>query len=254
MFKRRHTKQGFKATGSPGKRAYAVGDVHGCARELSLLLDAIEADNAARRPKPTFLVFLGDLIDRGPASKDVVDMLLNERRPLYNYMFLKGNHEEMLVRGLRGEPGLIAAWLEHGGYECAESYGVQKSELAGQSQSSLEHILLSAIPDAHISFMADFHDSIRFGDYVFVHAGIRPGVAIEAQTPRDLRWIRHEFLDSDKDHGAIIVHGHTVTEDICERTNRIGLDTGAYKGGALSALMIDGTERAFLGTNGALSG
>ena len=132
--------------------------------------------------------------------------------------------------------------IQHGGDTTAASYGIDADYLRVQSEDVIEHALLSAIPDRHIRFMASFLDNVRFGDYLFVHAGIRPGRAIEDQLSRDMRWIRDEFLNSTKNHGCIVVHGHTVEPDITRTHNRIGLDTGAYRTGILSALRIERSE------------
>lgn len=232
--------------GSPGKRLYAVGDVHGCHGELVELLGLIEADHASRPRKPAFIVFLGDLIDRGPASRDVL-ALLRARPPRFaDIHVIRGNHEEMMVRCLSGEPELIPEWLRHGGQSCAVSYGVDPSVLHDSDIYRLEHTLLSHIPKDDIAFLSRCIDQVRFGDYLLVHAGIRPGVPLAQQKGRDLRWIRQEFLESDLRHEAFVIHGHTITETPDVRVNRIGLDTGAYRTGRLTALRLEGDEREFL--------
>lgn len=234
------------ASGSPGKRLYAIGDVHGCHLPLVELLSRIEADHAARAPKPCFIVFLGDLIDRGPASREVLALLRARPPGFADVHVIKGNHEEMMVRCLTGEPNLIPDWLRHGGHACAASYGIDPSVLHDTDIYRLEHTLLSHIPKADIDYLAGAVDQVRFGDYLLVHAGIRPGVPLEHQTGRDLRWIRQEFLSSDLVHEAFIIHGHTITEAVDIQPNRIGLDTGAYRSGRLSALRIEGAERSIL--------
>jgi len=234
--------------GSPGKRLYAIGDVHGCLDELRRLLSLIEADHAARPKRPCHIVFLGDLIDRGPASAGVVAELRRRPPGFADLHFIKGNHEEMMVRSLTGEPDQIAAWLSHGGQSCALSYGVDPSILAETDPCRLEHMLLGAIPEGDIRFLAGFLDQVRFGDYLLVHAGLRPGVAINAQSGHDLRWIRGEFLQSELRHEAVVVHGHTISEAVEIRPNRIGLDTGAYRTGILSALRIEEDQTSVLMT------
>ena len=235
--------------GSPDKRLYAIGDVHGCYAEMVRLLEMIERDNSVRERRACHIVFLGDLIDRGPGSAQVLQYL-RERPPSFARLhFIKGNHEEMMVRCLSGEPQLIPAWLKHGGNTCAMSYGVDPSILADSDPVRLEHTLLSHIPQQDIDFLGGFVDQVRFGDFLLVHAGIRPGIPIEAQSGRDLRWIRAEFLNSDARHEAMIVHGHTITEGVVKRPNRIGLDTGAYRTGILSALRIEDHETAVLMTD-----
>ena len=240
-----------RATGPKGKRAYAIGDVHGRDDLLADLLVKIRAHNASQPKAETHIIFLGDLIDRGPHSRQVIERLIDGAATDETWWFVKGNHEEALVRGLCGEPNLLPDWLIHGGYDTAESYGLEKGALMGQAESVVEHLLLSAIPDRHIRFLKDFHETVRFGDYLFVHAGIKPGVAPEQQSGKDLRWIRTEFLNSDANFGCIVVHGHTIVEEVEVKSNRIGLDTGAYKTGILSALWIDGRETGTLQVVGA---
>lgn len=196
----------------------------------------------------TYLIFLGDLVDRGPDSRGVIELLKTFPYDFAKPLFIMGNHEEMMVRGLMGEPELLPDWLEYGGFSCAESYGVPQSQLLGQDPAAMEHILRSAIPKSHVTFLSEFLESIQFGDYLFTHAGIRPGVPLERQNARELRWIREPFLEYQGDHGVVVVHGHTVTEQIDKRTNRIGLDTGAYKTGILSSICIEEDEIAFLST------
>lgn len=234
--------------GSPGKRLYAIGDVHGCHAELEALLALVADDNARRSRKPVFLVFLGDLVDRGPASRQVIARLRTAPPRFASVHIIRGNHEEMMVRCLSGEPGLIPEWLRHGGNSCAASYGIDPSRLHDTDPDRLEHTLLSHIPKADIDFLAGAADQVRFGDYLLVHAGIRPGVPIDAQSGHDLRWIRQEFLTSDIRHEAIVVHGHTITDHVDERPNRVGIDTGAYRTGRLTAMRIEGDEREYLST------
>ncbi|MEL6829014.1 MAG: metallophosphoesterase [Pseudomonadota bacterium] len=239
------------ATGPAGKRAYAIGDVHGRDDLLAGLLHEIRSHNASQRSAETHIVFLGDLIDRGPNSRQVIDRLIDGAAPEETWWFVKGNHEEALVRGLRGESNLLPDWLKHGGYDTAESYGLEKGALMGQPDDAIEHLLLSAIPKRHIEFLSEFNETVRFGDYLFVHAGIKPGVAPEQQTGKDLRWIRNEFLNSEANFGCIVVHGHTISETVQIKSNRVGLDTGAYKTGILSALWIEGTDKGTLQVAGA---
>ena len=247
MFRRRSRLQKHREWRGPAdKRAYAIGDVHGCFEPLKQLIAAIEADISRRDEKQTYLVFLGDLIDRGAASRDVVEYLLQTPPAFATPVFIKGNHEESLVRALSGEPNLLRPWLEHGGYACAASYGVPAHALSGQSEAAMEHALLSALPRAHIDFLRDFVDSASFGDYLFVHAGIRPGVAIEKQSARDMRWIRHAFLESRERFEQCVVHGHTISPEVEILENRIGVDTGAYAGGPLSCVRLEDDEVAIL--------
>jgi serine/threonine protein phosphatase 1 len=154
---------------------------------------------------------------------------------------LCGNHEEVLRRLLEGEQGLLEQWLHFGGDSCVRSYGANPAELRSLSEGEALRRLRELIPAGHWHFMADMADTFRFGDYLFVHAGLRPGVPLDDQTPRDLRWIREAFLDDPRDHGMVVVHGHTISETAEQRPNRIGIDTGAYHSGVLTALGVDHT-------------
>jgi len=232
--------------GPPGLRAYAVGDVHGRLDLLRQLVASIEADNAARPPARTFLVFLGDLVDRGPDSCGVVGYLLETKFEFAQPVFLKGNHEEFLLRVLSGDENTVLDWLTYGGFECAESYGVSKGSTLNSTPEEIVRRLRDAVPDGHRAFLEGMADTFRFGDYLFVHAGIRPGVPIAEQSPHDLRWIREGFLDCVSDHGVIVVHGHTIVDKVEQLPNRIALDTGAYRSGVLTAIGLEGDERWFL--------
>src|SRR4051812_23685179 len=236
-------------SGPRGQRAYVVGDIHGRLDLLDQLLAKIDEDLKARPVRKTLLVFVGDLIDRGPHSAQVIERLRTYRRAGVRPIFLLGNHEEVLLRILRGDRALIASWLRFGGMQCLESYGVNAKELArGKDQDALVTIQ-RAVPQKHVQFLESFIDTCRFGDYLFVHAGIRPGVELEQQSQTDLRWIREPFLFDQTDHGFTVVHGHTIAPAVEERANRIGIDTGAYRTGVLTALIIDGSERRFIDTS-----
>ena len=244
---------GVSATPSPrgaaGYRAYAVGDVHGRLDLLEEMLAKIEADIAARRPAQNLIVFLGDLIDRGPHSAEVIELLRTWRPTDASAVFLCGNHEEVLLRVLAGEPVILADWLRFGGTECLASYGLSPPALKKMGKAEALAAISAAIPAEHQAFLETFADTFRFGDYLFVHAGIRPGVGLAAQAKKDLRWIREPFLEDQTDHGFVVVHGHTISEGVEERANRIGIDTGAYRSGRLTALAIEGERRWFLETS-----
>ncbi|HJS41464.1 MAG TPA: metallophosphoesterase [Sphingomicrobium sp.] len=229
-----------------GYRLYAVGDVHGRDDLLVDLLAMIEADSSERRPAKRIIVFLGDLIDRGPASSAVVERLRTYRPADTHVIFLAGNHEEVLLRILDGDEELVADWLRFGGAECIRSYGVDPGDLRRMSPERAIEIIRSAIPAAHAEFLRGFDDTFRAGDYLFVHAGIRPGVPLAAQARSDLRWIREPFLTDRAEHGFIVVHGHTIRKQIEDCGNRIGIDTGAYRFGVLSALGLESTDRWYL--------
>jgi serine/threonine protein phosphatase 1 len=245
---RNSSRNGHQPEGARGYRAYVVGDIHGRLDLLEEILAKIHAELQHRPSRRTLLVFLGDLIDRGPASAQVIERLRTYRRPGIKPVFLLGNHEEVLLRILNGESDLITKWRWFGGSECLQSYGVDPERLAGLSANEALSLVRGAIPDNHVEFLESFADSCRFGDYLFVHAGIRPGIELEQQRQADLRWIREPFLEDPADHGFVVVHGHTIASQVQERPNRIGIDTGAYRTGVLSALAIEGGERWLLDT------
>jgi serine/threonine protein phosphatase 1 len=235
--------------GARGCRAYVIGDVHGRLDLLERLLAEIERDLVERPSRKALLVFLGDLIDRGPHSAQVIERLRTYGVPGLRTVFLLGNHEEVLLRILAGDAALITQWRWFGGAECLESYGVEPSAIAQLDDQAALEAVRAAIPKEHAEFIGSFVDTCGFGDYLFVHAGIRPGVLVEEQVQSDLRWIREPFLLDDTDHGCVVVHGHTISEEIDERQNRIGIDTGAYRTGVLTALVIEGEQRRYLQTS-----
>lgn len=245
MFSLNHSQ---RPSGARGHRAYVVGDIHGRLDLLEELLGRIHADLDARKPRKTLLVFVGDLIDRGPSSAQVVERLRTYRREGVRPVFLLGNHEEVLLRILGGETSLIPSWLRFGGAQCLQSYGVDPLSLSAESDPQRVETIRAAIPAEHVEFLNQFVDTCRFGDYLFVHAGVRPGVPLDEQSQSDLRWIREPFLLDETDHGFVVVHGHTISAEVEERPNRIGIDTGAFATGVLTALGIEGTERWFIAT------
>jgi serine/threonine protein phosphatase 1 len=234
--------------GARGWRAYVVGDVHGRLDLLDQLLGKIHGELAARPAKKVLLVFVGDLIDRGPSSAQVLERLRTYRHERVRTEFLLGNHEEVLLRILAGEADLITKWRWFGGTECIASYGVDPATFKKLPEEEALEIVRAAIPREHVEFLETFDDSCRFGDYLFVHAGIRPGIEIDQQRQSDLRWIREPFLFDESDHGVVVVHGHTIRPEVEVRSNRIGIDTGAYRSGVLTALAIEGPESWFLDT------
>ncbi len=228
----------------------AIGDIHGCLDRLTKLHQRIE--DAAARSKATHrrIVYLGDYIDRGPDSRGVIDSLVERPPEGFEPVFLKGNHEQAMLEFLGGGPG--GTWLLNGGAAACRSYGVEVEDLPraieSENAKKLRRRLHSTVPASHRAFLAGLKLAHREGDYLFVHAGVRPGVGLEEQEPTDLLWIRGPFLESDEDFGAIVVHGHTPTKRAEIRPNRIGIDTGACYGGALTALMLEGERRSFLET------
>lgn len=227
-----------------GQRVYAIGDIHGRLDLFEQLLSVIEADDAARGQADTRLVLLGDLIDRGPDSCGVVEraMALMQGGKV---RVLAGNHEEMLLGSLQDEETL-RHFLRHGGKETMFSYGLKQDDYGTAKLDLLRKRLNELVPPSHIAFMRAMENQIAYGDYLFVHAGIRPGVPLDKQMVSDLRWIRREFLDHDEPHSHIVIHGHTITDEPVIRANRVGIDTGAFASGRLTAIGLEAGERWFL--------
>lgn len=232
----------------PGRRVYAIGDIHGRLDLTETLLDAIAADHETRAPAELFVVFLGDLVDRGPDSRGVVDRLIAFSRGPVQCRFLMGNHEEVFLKALTGDMRALRFLLRIGGRATILSYGIGEDEYQRLDFEQLMAAVLERVPAEHIAFLRSFEESVEVGDYLFVHAGIRPGVDLDAQKPSDLRWIREDFLEHRDSFGKMVVHGHSITEEVDLRANRIGIDTGAYQSGRLTAIGLEGAERWFLST------
>jgi len=233
-----------------GQLLYAVGDIHGRLDLLQSLLDLIDADartsgDAGRR----ILVFLGDYVDRGPDSRGVVEKLLRDLPQGFDTHFLKGNHEALLLDFLE-DAACLDHWRLNGGDATMLSYGVDTERLArfGAPAETWRRAFAEALPEAHLRFFRNLQLSVSFGDYLFVHAGVRPGVPLAAQSEADLIWIRGPFLDHAEPLGKIVVHGHTPGQEPVTRPNRIGIDTGAVFTGRLTALRLKGGSRKFLRT------
>jgi serine/threonine protein phosphatase 1 len=231
-----------------GQRWYAIGDVHGCYTLLNQLIQAIDKDDEQRGEIDTRLLFLGDYIDRGPNSRAVIELMMKLDIGEDRVIFLMGNHEETLLATADGHRRAAALFHKMGGRETLLSYGVSAQDYDNSDAAGIVDLVRSAIPTDHLSWMRLLRSSYAAGDYLFVHAGIRPGVPLKAQLPSDLRWIRKEFLESSSHHDAMVIHGHSVTDEIDEKANRIGIDTGAYASGRLTAIGLEGSERWFLQT------
>lgn len=221
-----------------GERIYAIGDVHGCFDLLFKLTRAILADVKQRPVAQSRIVVLGDFIDRGPDSAKVVEVLTTLRKD-ERVVVLKGNHEAALVEGIRGNRSALEAWIDFGGDATLRSFGARDDDIWPADTRRLVDGVRRIIPDSLIDWLDGLPLSYSAGPYLFVHAGVRPGVALHSQDPDDLVWIRSEFTNSTADHGAIIVHGHTISEHVSVLPNRIGVDTGAYRTGRLSAIALD---------------
>lgn len=231
-----------------GMRVYAIGDIHGRLDLFEDLLARIDADNEGRPPAEVRLILLGDLIDRGPASSGVIEKAMALKRSSAAVSILMGNHEEIFLRAIEGDVRATRLLVRVGGRATLLSYGFTDQEYQDLDYDGLTARLAERVPAAHVAFIAGFEDMIEYGDYVFVHAGIRPGVDLAEQREADLRWIRDEFLNHDGSHGRIIVHGHSISEEVDQRFNRIGIDTGAFASGRLTAIALEGADRWFLQT------
>ncbi|MCK1579600.1 serine/threonine protein phosphatase [Bradyrhizobium sp. 168] len=222
-----------------GVRIYAIGDVHGRADLLQSLLTVIDADLARSAPERAIQVFLGDYVDRGPDSRAVIDLLI-ERSKSHETVCLKGNHEVFLLEVLK-DPARLEEWRRYGGLLTLVSYGINPTmNPTPEQQIELIEGLRQALPPEHLSFLQQLRPSFACGDFFFVHAGVKPGVALERQKEEDLLWIREEFLESERRFGKYIVHGHTPVSVPDIRSNRINIDTGAYATGNLTLLTIQG--------------
>ena len=229
-----------------GERVYAIGDIHGRLDLFRSLLNAIESDESKRQPAHTTIILLGDLIDRGPQSAGVIDETLR-LRATRQVRILMGNHEELFLEGLEKED-VLRQFLRVGGKETVLSYPFDPEGYLKLTLRELQEQMRAVIPAEHIDFIRSFEDYIQIGDYLFVHAGIRPGVEIGDQSVKDLRWIRAPFLQDDAQRPICVVHGHSITEEPELKRSRIGLDTGAYRSGKLTALGLEGQAHWLLQT------
>ena len=238
------------ATVPPGDRIYAVGDIHGRVDLLERLHGRIadDAKTAAPGTRKT-IIYLGDYVDRGFNTKELIDFLLDNPLPDFAPVYLKGNHDEYFANFIEtSEEG--ALWLKYGGDATVYSYGIRIPDDVSPEQR-LDHIcerLRETVPERHIAFLAQLKLAWTVGDFLFVHAGVHPERPWDKQVSHDLLWIRDEFLESNRDFGKIVVHGHSVTELPDVRDNRIGIDTGACYSNVLTCLVLEGDGKRFLST------
>lgn len=232
----------------PGQRVYAIGDIHGRLDVFEKIVAQIETDDAARGPAETTMILLGDLIDRGPASAGVIAAARDwaSRRTV---RVLAGNHEEMFLASMTDE-GTLRHFLRYGGRETLLSYPISIEEYGPATLGELQDLMHERIPAADLEFLRGMEDLIRIGDYVFVHAGIRATAALEDQVTGDLRWIRGEFFDDPTPRDFAVVHGHTITQVPELEPRRIGIDTGAFATGCLTAIGLQGTDRWLITAKG----
>jgi len=238
------------ASTPPETRVYAVGDIHGRLDLLLRLQELIAADAARAPARRRVLVYIGDYIDRGPSSAGVLDLLLDRPLPGFQIVHLLGNHEDTMLR-FPDDMTVGPSWLTYGGTQTLASYFIEVSAGSWRDERELRRLqdeVRQRVPRRHVEFMQDLPLTHVEGDYLFVHAGVRPGIPLEEQERDDLLWIRDEFLQSTEDHGRIVVHGHTISEAPDQQPNRIGIDTGAFHTGHLTCVVLDGASRAFLHT------
>ena len=250
LFKRTATKRPLDTARVPnGVRVYAIGDVHGRNDLLLRLLDQIGSDNATRGSAKTQIVFLGDLVDRGDDSAGVIETAMTLRKTGASVRFLLGNHEEVFLKVCRDRDlKTLRFFLKIGGDATLQSYPIPRSDYLALSMEALAEHLPNLVPESHLAFLESFEDQIVIGDYAFVHAGIRPGVPLAEQKSSDMRWIREDFTDHRGDLDKVVVYGHTIYPEIEERGSRIGIDTGAFSTGILTAIGLEGSERWYLQT------
>ena len=233
------------------KRIYAIGDIHGCLDDLVEVQSWIANDLATRPHADPVTVYVGDFMDRGPDSRGVIENLMAEKTTAADTRFLLGNHDTMLTDFLDDPYGLatpVLHWLDPrlGGAETLRSYGFDPE--VEDIHAQVKH----RFPSDHLDFLTSLDLWHGIGEYVFVHAGIRPGVAMEKQERKDLIWIREPFLSSTDDHGFTVIHGHTPVRQVENHGNRIAIDTGAVFGRELSCLVLENDNQSLLTKSGPL--
>jgi len=233
----------------PETRLYVIGDIHGRDDLLADLMCDIEQDGGAYPDRRKVLIFLGDYIDRGLQSRQVIDRLTGPIPEGFEVIFLKGNHE-LAMQQFMQDSQFGRTWKYYGGLETLHSYGITELTLSDDPMEfeRARDCLRATLPEAHKEFFDRLLPCVEFGDYFFAHAGVRPGVSLRRQIEEDLLWIREDFLESKASFGKVVVHGHTPSEEAVFRPNRIGIDTGAYMTGVLTCLVLDGNDRQLLQT------
>ncbi|WP_245444887.1 metallophosphoesterase [Pseudaminobacter soli (ex Li et al. 2025)] len=235
----------LEASGPDGIRIYAIGDVHGRLDLLERMHARINSELVAEQPDDWRVIHLGDYVDRGPASRGVLDTLLDATRRDERMIALAGNHDHGFLDFL-AHPTPTGLFANNGGDMTALSYGVMLDFGGPAALASSAAALRRAVPESHVGFLNGLGYWASFGDFYFCHAGIRPGVPLERQNPRDLTWIRDEFLHYAYPHPKVIVHGHTPHPEPEVLANRVNVDTQAHRSGVLTALVIDGLDKRIL--------
>jgi serine/threonine protein phosphatase 1 len=253
LFGRRNRVGLQTATLPDGVRVYVIGDIHGCISLLEQLHALVVVDARAARGKArNIIVYLGDYVDRGLHSREVLDVLSGRPLPGFDPVFLRGNHDQQFL-DFFDDPHSGAVWFRYGGDATVYSYGVRIPESVGAAErfTYVRDELAAKVPQAHIDFLTRTQLYCEIGDYAFVHAGIRPELPLDRQVPEDLMWIRDGFLDYDRPLDKVVVHGHSVSDQPQLREHRIGIDTGACYGNALTCLVLEGGGRRFLSSRDA---
>lgn len=227
-----------------GMRYYVIGDIHGRLDLYDALLAAIEEDDAQHGKHKTEVILLGDLVDRGPESAGVIART-REWQEKRTVRVLAGNHEEMFLEAFE-KPDVLRHFLKHGGRETIMSYGISKKQFNAMTLDELFAMLPQIVPQSERDYIAAFEEMIIAGDYLFVHAGIDPAVPIEAQKRSDMLWIRDRFLSHEGPLEKVVVHGHTIFDRVMDCGNRIGIDTGAFRSGVLTALVLEADQKRIL--------
>ena len=250
IFSRWRTPRARESQLPEGRRVYAVGDIHGRLDLLSALHEQIAKDAATAPDRSKTIIYLGDYIDRGLESRGVIESLIGGPLADVASIHLLGNHEQTMLHFLE-EFEVGEGWLQFGGDATLYSYGVQITGPLSDQRTMIDAQLNlhEKLPDSHLAFLRGLETHCRIGDYFFVHAGIRPGVPFDRQTTEDMIWIRDEFLKSSVDHGAVVVHGHSINPEVEDLPNRINIDTGAYATNVLTCLVLDGAEHWLLQTS-----
>ncbi|MGZ3297661.1 MAG: metallophosphoesterase family protein [Asticcacaulis sp.] len=229
---------------SIGRLTYGVGDIHGRADLFERMIMRIRADAEPFGERP-LIVLLGDYVDRGPSSCQVLERILRlQQEDWCEVQALMGNHEEALLQFMR-EPGYGVSWVEYGGASTLASYGVAVPQMRTDPAAWEEarDMLLSVMPRSHLDLLTSLKVMLQVDDYLFVHAGVNPDVPLSEQGPQDFLWIRAPFLTSPKSCDYVVVHGHTPEDEPANERWRIGLDTGAYATGTLTAMRLRGDKR-----------
>jgi len=230
-----------------GIRVYAIGDIHGRADLLDELMQRIAQDRAGHSGRCR-IIFLGDYVNRGGSSRQVLERLSAMAQASDEHVFLMGNHEEILLRMIDGTPALVRLFLKMGGRETLLSYGMTAAQYHAATLTEIADFLQAEIPVRHLDFLCSLGTQLLLGDYLFVHAGVDVARGPLEQDSGLTRWIREGFADRDVDYEKVVVHGHTITDQVSQGASRIGIDTGAYASGRLTALVLEQASRRILQT------